>query len=82
MLRVKNGQGTDCVVEVVDHAYGEPFVLRTVGAGKEVSMLLSFGRSQGWYDLSVRVQGVKGFEKRYAGRVETGKDGVSDPQMA
>jgi phospholipase C len=35
----------------------------------------------GWYDLSVSIDGFSLFEKRYAGRVETGKDGYSDPVM-
>jgi hypothetical protein len=29
----------------------------------------------------VRVRGYEGFEKRYAGRIETGRDGISDPQL-
>ncbi len=37
--------------------------------------------SSGWYDLSITVSGYKNFEKRYAGRVETGRHGLSDPLM-
>ncbi|WP_155193353.1 phospholipase domain-containing protein [Orrella sp. JC864] len=32
-----------------------------------------------WYDFTVSA-GV-GFERRFAGRLETGQDGVSDPEM-
>jgi phospholipase C len=42
---------------------------------------MSLADSHGWYDFSVRVQGHEGFEKRYAGRIETGRDSISDPQM-
>ncbi|GGA94203.1 phospholipase C precursor [Puia dinghuensis] len=82
VLRVKNGGGETSVIEVVDHAYGAGMLSRTVGVGEVVSVVLPLGRSHGWYDFSARVKGVKGFEKRFAGRVETGRDGVSDPAMA
>ena len=36
---------------------------------------------QGWYDFSVLVRGFEGFEKRHAGRVETGAEGITDPVM-
>ncbi len=35
----------------------------------------------GWYDYSILVDGAGSFEKRYAGRVETGKESTSDPAM-
>jgi phospholipase C len=35
-----------------------------------------------WYDFTVRVDGFEGYERRFAGRAETGEDGVSDPAMA
>ena len=34
----------------------------------------------GWYDLEARIDGAA-WRRRVAGRVETGKDGVSDPAM-
>ncbi|RSZ56878.1 phospholipase C, phosphocholine-specific [Massilia atriviolacea] len=34
-----------------------------------------------WYDFSVRVNELPGYVRRFAGRVETGKDTVSDPAM-
>jgi phospholipase C len=35
----------------------------------------------GWYDFSVTVNGHEGLERRYAGRIESGEDGISDPAM-
>jgi phospholipase C len=35
--------------------------------------------SQGWYDLTVT---APGFEQRFAGRIETGRHGISDPAEA
>ncbi len=37
--------------------------------------------SHRWYDLSVKIKGNNMFEKRYAGRVETGEHGKTDPAM-
>jgi phospholipase C len=34
-----------------------------------------------WYDITIKVKGHPDFEKRYAGRVETGKHGKTDPLM-
>ena len=34
-----------------------------------------------WYDFSVRVTELPGYVRRFAGRVETGKDAISDPAM-
>lgn len=34
-----------------------------------------------WYDFTVTVEGMTGWSRRFAGRVETGKDSISDPAM-
>lgn len=34
-----------------------------------------------WYDFSVKVQELPAYGRRFAGRVETGKDSISDPAM-
>jgi phospholipase C len=39
------------------------------------------GVSGGWYDLAVTLAGDADFLQRYAGRVETGRASVSDPEM-
>ncbi len=39
------------------------------------------GPTMGWYDLSVRIDGLT-YMRRLAGRLESGKDSVSDPAMA
>jgi phospholipase C len=77
-LRLKNS-GAACKVEFVDHAYGVSYPSRPIGTGETATELLALAKSHGWYDISVR---VGGFEQRFAGRVETGKDSMSDPAMA
>jgi phospholipase C len=46
------------------------------------SLVLRLNRSHQWYDFSVTIAGVDRYLRPYAGRVETGKAGFSDPAMA
>ncbi|RCR66746.1 phosphocholine-specific phospholipase C [Larkinella punicea] len=72
-------------IEVKDNAYQTGTQTQTLAAagskGSRISLILDLSRSFGWYDFSVNVAGHPVFEKRYAGRVETGKEGFSDPVM-
>ena len=81
LLHLKNQQAHSCVVGIVDHAYGVSYPPKTLAAGSATALTLPFGSSHGWYDLSVTVHGYKNFEKRYAGRIETGSHSISDPFM-
>ena len=77
-LRLRNN-GAACTVELTDHSYGAAYPSRQVGTGETATILLPLAKSHGWYDVSVR---VGSFWQRFAGRVETGRDSISDPAMA
>jgi len=49
-----------------------------LAAGMTVSLSWNLEDSGCWYDFSVQAQN---FERRFAGRMETGADGTSDPAM-
>ena len=68
---------------VQDNAYGQlPEALTlTVPAGNELTQVISTGVSGNWYDLSVSLASSECFFRRYLGRMETGKDTISDPAM-
>ena len=68
-------------LEVIDHAYGARLKTKALAPGAKSALPLSFAESHGWYDFSVRVKEFQPFEKRYAGRIETGLDSISDPHM-
>ena len=68
-------------VDLRDNAYKQPAVSRAIGPGKSTVLALETKPSAGWYDASVRIIGRDQFEKRYAGRVETGTWSTSDPAM-
>jgi phospholipase C len=54
---------------------------QTVKAGSTRSIPVRLAGSFHWYDVNVKVEGAPGFERRFAGRVETGKLGQSDPAI-
>ena len=81
-VRVKVDEAASAVsLRLRDHAYGNAPAERRVSAGEGGLLTMSTAASSGWYDLSVVVAGHEGFERRYAGRVETGEWGTSDPAL-
>jgi phospholipase C len=69
-------------VVIKDNAYGAETIRQTIAAGSEpITILIDTSPGQAWYDFSLFVQGYEQFEKRHAGRVETGADGITDPYM-
>ncbi|MFT4019111.1 MAG: phospholipase C, phosphocholine-specific [Agriterribacter sp.] len=80
-LRLKNTSKQSLTIEVPDNAYKAKTQTRVLGAGAQATITVDTGNYQGWYDFSVKIKGNSDFEKRYAGRVETGKASISDPVM-
>jgi phospholipase C len=78
-LLLRSTAPTPLTVEIMDHSYGTPPQHRTLPPGRPQVILLASSRNHGWYDYSLRTseQG----EIRFAGRVETGKSGITDPAM-
>jgi phospholipase C len=66
-------------LDVKDNAYqrGDHSVVLQPDAKQ--TLLLPLAESHRWYDFSVVTAESDGFLRRFAGRVETGKAGVSDP---
>jgi phospholipase C len=69
-------------IEIRDNAYSLPGATRTVASGQQETLVIETQKTSGWYDFSLRLKGDGQFEKRYAGRVETGNWSTSDPAMA
>jgi phospholipase C len=77
-VRVKNSGKAPMQIVVKDHSYGLAPVTRNVAAGAMENVVMWSGKSNGWYDVSVRVENA---EIRCAGRVETGATSITDPAM-
>ncbi|MDX3905060.1 MAG: phospholipase C, phosphocholine-specific [Pigmentiphaga sp.] len=78
--KVHNGGTAPAQVSIVANAYRSdgPWTLEAP-AGGQAEQHWELADSGCWYDFTVKGDD---FERRFAGRVETGKHGVSDPAMA
>ncbi|MCH5716493.1 phospholipase domain-containing protein [Niabella hibiscisoli] len=81
-LTINNSANKAIAVHIKDNSYGQPTIKRTVAAKAATVLILPLDTTQGWYDFSVLCVDDKTFERRYAGRVENGKDSISDPAMS
>jgi phospholipase C len=86
-LKLKSSESKNkLVVEVIDNSYNNTAQKKNLGtAGSKDSiatLVINLEKSHNWYDFSIRLEGNKSFEKRFAGHVETGKESQSDPLMA
>jgi phospholipase C len=77
------GTNTPVTVEIVDNAYktGAKHLTIQQESFAPQTIKLDLSKQHGWYDFSIKVKGYGSFEKRYAGRVETGNQSYSDPLM-
>lgn len=67
-------------ITIIDNAYKSKLKTVRLKVGT-ASAVLELSKSFGWYDISVTVEGFPGYLQRFAGKVETGKPGFSDPFM-
>jgi phospholipase C len=80
-LKVHNSGAQAGEVTVAANAYftDGPWTL-AIPAASIGTLAWPLGSSHYWYDFTVQASG--GFERRFAGRMETGQDGTSDPAVA
>jgi phospholipase C len=79
-LALKNNAPENCELEINNH-YTKKTTTRLLAANTSFILVPDLQQNHGWYDISVRIKGNASFEKRYAGKVETGKEGFTDPMM-
>jgi len=81
-VKVHNTGTAAASVSIKANAYRTdgPWTLSVAPQGEGVQSW-TLADSGGWYDFTVTVTGVAGYSRRFAGRLETGKDSVSDPAM-
>ena len=84
-IQFQNSSRKKLAVSVFDNAYNS--APRSVMLGKADSskqmmrITVDMQRSYGWYDFTIRIKDNTSFERRYAGRIETGAPGKTDPFM-
>jgi phospholipase C len=80
-LRVASQAERALTVQVTDHGYKSGDHTIVVQPFGNQTLVMALVKSHYWYDFSVTIAGADGFLRRFAGRVETGKSGFSDPLM-
>ena len=80
-IKLRNTGKQKLTVEITDNAYKGKAQTKIINPGAQTSIIVDLSKSSGWYDLSVKIKGQNNFEKRYAGRVETGRVSITDPFM-
>ena len=81
VLTLTNPGQAPLVVSAADNAYGQGVWTTTLPAGGQARRRWPLKRSGGWYDLRLSTPSKANHSERYAGRIETGRDSVSDPAM-
>ena len=79
-VNLRNTSSEPLAIEIHDNSYLSGTTTRSVVPAHMASVLLPLKQSHGWYDFTVKLKG-SGTEARFAGRVETGKPGFTDPLM-
>ena len=80
LVRLRNQSGALIKATIQDNSYKSAALTKAIKPGEEASVLVHLERSHGWYDYTVKADGSVA-ETRYAGRVETGRPGFTDPLM-
>src|SRR5262249_17294200 len=80
-LKVMNDSSQAATIQVIDNVYNTPTRTRSLEPRSGATLVIDLSASHGWYDLSLKVPGNDRFVKRYAGRIETGRPGLTDPAM-
>ena len=68
-------------LQIKDHGYKSGNHAMAIEPGGERTLVLALAQSHHWYDFSMTILGADRFLRRFAGRMETGKSGFSDPVM-
>jgi phospholipase C len=81
-LNLSNTGTAPSTFTIADNRYGVSPQTVTVAAGQTVQTAWSLASSKRWYDISVTSGTDAHFLRQFAGYVETGAAGVTDPSMA
>jgi phospholipase C len=81
LLKIRNLSTKSITCAVRDNAYGQAAAEKKIAAKGEGLMKIDLRASRGWYDASLTVVELPGFETHFTGRVETGKESITDPQL-
>lgn len=80
-LKISNHSSKSYTITIMDNSYKSKPVTIRIPSHTEETVVVDTRKSVAWYDFSVLLKEAPEFNRRYAGRVETGREGISDPLM-
>lgn len=66
---------------LTDNSYRKKSKEYNLPKGVKITLEVDLSESKRWYDSSITCTGYTDFEEQFAGRIETGEDGITDPLM-
>jgi phospholipase C len=81
LINIVNTGSKPVTVIVSDNSYKTGTLSKLIAPNSSADIRLDLTKSHHWYDFSVKLKGYDSFEQRFAGRVETGSEGKTDPLM-
>jgi len=82
VIDLVNNGGQPCTFQLTANKYyaNKPADVRVVARSRS-TVRLPLASSANWYDYSLRVTGLPGWQRRFAGHLENGLPSISDPAM-
>ena len=82
VIELINNGAQPCTFELTANKYysSKPLQVRVVARSRS-AVRLPLASSSNWYDYSLRVAGLPGWLRRFAGHLENGLPSISDPAM-
>ena len=80
-ITIRNNSEKAVSAQIRDNSYGSPSFNVNAQPAKTISSYIDPAKSFGWYDVTVQIEGNKIFQQTFAGRIENGKPGKTDPLM-
>jgi len=81
ILQIVNRSNQSQNIVITDNSYKSPVKEQSIDAAGSKDITLGTNNSFGWYDITIKIKDSSFFARRYAGRVETGAPGKTDPFM-
>lgn len=79
VLHLRNRNNTQAQsIQITEHGNSRAV---HIAAGGTEAVVLNLDATHQWYDVQLTVAGMAAFAQHYCGRVETGKEGFTDPVM-
>lgn len=80
-ILVRNHSGTPLNLTAKDQVYQKMEKAFSVGANSTAELAIDTSKFKGWYEFSILSASHSELKHTLAGRIETGEESISDPQM-